>query len=397
MPTSVVWFERLAYASLGLGFVALALDYDNLSRLAPPAALVGVLLLTIAAMALLIWLIARQRQGWARWVLLALFLIGLPYFFTNLLRQSLVSVPVSLLQTVLQGVALFYVFTGDARPWFVRPQPQPLPSIPMPLAVERFEQLGYTGLILAIAATLFGLVDAARAPQSSVGKAVAGLAEVVAIGIGWLLIWLVARHRQGWARWVFLTFAGILLSTSVMRFGGAPIWVDGLRGLQVLAWLAGISLTFMDEARPWFHAASLAAASEKPKLRVRVPASRRIVIEPDAATHRGKVDGHIAEMSQLGIPSWVAAPLPFEWLWSAGIELPPPLFLGFLPMLLIATVPATIVWLFPLAFLVPPAIALVLAAWGGLIFGLVVAGCYRYRARDLALPAWENYLPVVRG
>jgi hypothetical protein len=396
MPTNVVWFERLAYASLGLGFVVLALDRQNLSRLAPPAALVGMLLLTIAVMALLIWLTARRRQGWARWALLALFLLGLPYFFANLLRQSLLSVPVSLLQTVLQGVALFYVFTGDAGPWFARARPLPLPKVPMPVAVERFEQLGYAGLILAILATLFDLIEAARAPQSSVSKALGGLLEVAAIGIGWLLIWLIARHRQAWARWVLLAFAVIVLGSLALSHGRAPIWIDGLRGLQVVAWLAATGFTYTDEARPWFHAASFPAAAAAPKMRIRVAAGRRIVVEPEEATHRAKVDDHVAEMGRLGIPGWIAAPPPFEWLWSAGIEVPPPLFLGFLPLLLIAAAPATIVWMLPLAFIAPPAVALVLAAWGGLVFGALVAGCYRYRARDLALPAWEDYLPVLR-
>ena len=66
MPINVVWFERLAYASLGLGLLDLALDFQNLSRLSPAINLIGTLVLTLGVIALLIWLVARRRQGWAR-------------------------------------------------------------------------------------------------------------------------------------------------------------------------------------------------------------------------------------------------------------------------------------------------------------------------------------------
>jgi len=395
MPTNLVWFERLAYASLGLGLLDLALDFRNLSRLSPAINLIGTLVLTLGVIALLIWLVARRRQGWARWAFLGLYLIGLPFFFSNLMQQSLLSVPISLLQVVLQGVALFFVFTGDAKPWFAQPPSAPLLEMPMPRSVERFEQLGYVGLILAIVATLFDLIDAARAPQSSVTKAILGLLEILAIGVGWLLIWLVARKRQGWARWAFLGFVLVLLAHLVLTFGRSPIWADALNGLQVLAWLAGASLTLMDEARPWFQTTPLPAAAEMPKMRLRVAAGQRIVVEPEEATFRRKVDAHIAEAGRLGVPRPVAAPPPFELLWSAGLEIPPPLFLGFLPVMAAAAVPAAIVSLLPIALLVRPAVALVLAAWCGLILGAVLAAYYRHRARDLALPAWEHYLPIL--
>ena len=396
MPINVVWFERLAYASLGLGLLDLALDFQNLSRLSPAINLIGTLVLTLGVIALLIWLVARRRQGWARWAFLVLYLFGLPFFFMNLMQQSLLSVPISLLQVVLQGVALFFVFTGDAKTWFAQPQSAPLLDMPMPKSIERFEQLGYVGLILAIVATLFDLIDAARAPQSSVTKAILGLLEILAIGIGWLLIWLIARRRHGWARWAFLGFVLVLLAHLVLTFGRSPIWADGLNGLQMLAWLAGASLSLMDEARPWVEATSSPPAeAEKPKMRLRVAAGQRIVVEPEEATFRRKVDAHIAEVGRLGVPRLVAAPPPFELLWSAGLEIPPPLFLGFLPMLAATAVPAAIVSLLPIALLARPAVALVLAAWCGLLLGAIVAAYYRHKARDLALPAWEHYLPIL--
>ena len=107
----------------------------------------------------------------------------------------------------------------------------------------------------------------------------------------------------------------------------------------------------MDEARPWFEATSPPAQAQKPKMRLRVAAGQRIVVEPEEATFRRKVDAHIAEVGRLGVPRHVAAPPPFELLWSAGLEIPPPLFLGFLPMMAAAAVPVAIVALLPIALL----------------------------------------------
>jgi hypothetical protein len=314
------------------------------------------------------------------------------------MQQSLVTVPISLLQVILQGVALFFVFTGDAKLWFTPLASVPLPKVPMPKSVERFEQLGYVGVMLAIVATASQLLEVTRGPQGSVaGEAVAVLAQLVVIGIGWLLVWLIARRRQSWARWVFVAVSLLVLAFLVLSFGNTALWLDGLRGLQVLAWLAAIGFALMDEARPWFLPTSLPDLGDRPKMRVRVAAAQRIVVEPDTATHRSKVDGHIAEVGQLGIPAYVAAPPPFELLWTMGLEVPPPLFLGFLPTMLIAGIPFAIVWTLPSALMARPTVALVLAAWGGLIFGVIVATYYRYKSRDLALPAWEDYLPILRA
>jgi uncharacterized membrane protein len=65
-------------------------------------------------------------------------------------------------------------------------------------------------------------------------------------------------------------------------------------------------------------------------------------------------------------------------------------------MMAIAAVPAAIVSVLPIALVVRPAVALVLAVWCGLMFGAFVAAYYRHKARDLALPAWEHYLPILR-
>ena len=130
MPIHVARFEQLAYASLALGLVIGALDFENLAKRASTPTLIATLIITIGIVALLIWLTARRKQNWARWTFLIFFLVGLPFFIINLGQQSLMSLPFSLLQATMQGVAIYLIFTGDARAWFEREQAAPLPDIP---------------------------------------------------------------------------------------------------------------------------------------------------------------------------------------------------------------------------------------------------------------------------
>jgi Flp pilus assembly protein protease CpaA len=68
-----------------------------------------------------VWLIARRRQNWARWVLLALVVISFPVQALAFLDavQGVVLVPTLLiLRWSFQGYALYLIFTGDARDWF---------------------------------------------------------------------------------------------------------------------------------------------------------------------------------------------------------------------------------------------------------------------------------------
>jgi len=68
---------------------------------------------------LFIWLVARRRKSWVRWLMLPPVVFGIPY---GLLTWSPV-IPVSdAVLTCLfwsaETVALFLIFTGNAREWF---------------------------------------------------------------------------------------------------------------------------------------------------------------------------------------------------------------------------------------------------------------------------------------
>ena len=110
-------------ASFGYGIVeATKTDWRFVPFLASRV-LVAVVDLTVTA--LLIWLTARRRKNWARWCLVALlcpalFLLSNLVFpqFRYLLRAAGNVNSVALATWLLQAIALYFAFTGDARPIF---------------------------------------------------------------------------------------------------------------------------------------------------------------------------------------------------------------------------------------------------------------------------------------
>ena len=77
MPKSVVLFERLAYLAVVLGIVSAILNWTGQAM--PPGALPGLFagLVVISGLEVLfIWLTARKRKNWARWVWVAVIFVG---------------------------------------------------------------------------------------------------------------------------------------------------------------------------------------------------------------------------------------------------------------------------------------------------------------------------------
>jgi hypothetical protein len=59
---------------------------------------------------------------------------------------------------------------------------------------------------------------------------------------------------------------------------------------------------------------------------------------PTAAPHadrRQKVERLIADLRRRGVSPYTAAPPLFRLAWALGLDVPPPLFLGFLPLTLL--------------------------------------------------------------
>lgn len=127
MPRHVVLFERLMYASLAIGMLILALDGPRKAELPEIRAAGGLPFLIagavfiLAIIALIVWLIARRRKNWARWLLAVLCVAGIVAavpVFLDVLNGNPAAAVLSGVQLILQLTALYYIFTGDAPPWF---------------------------------------------------------------------------------------------------------------------------------------------------------------------------------------------------------------------------------------------------------------------------------------
>lgn len=302
----------------------------------------------------------------------------------------------------------------------------------MSRSVTRFEQLAYLGLFLAVIQAPLELLRATSEMQVSpialgAAKTIAIVGEFLGIVVGWLPIWLIARRRKSWARWLFVAIYVAALAFCVVNFGKSGRLFDVLNALQAVLWGLALCFLFTRDAKAWLQGLAdappvesvvrvratapapvpvtapapvppPAPAPARTQTRMRVAAGRRVVVAPSELSHRGKVDAHVAEAGKSGVSSYVAAPPPFRLLWTMDLAIPPPLFLGFAPMMLIAAIPFVVVWALLNAVLQWGGMVngLIVGTFAGLVFGALVAAYYRHKSQKLALPSWENYLPMRR-
>ncbi len=112
-------------ADLFLGVLTWAIGRwtTTMYALAPIESIV-VLIVTVGIIFGLIKCIGLGRK-WARVVLLVLFLLGLvvyPWTLAGMLKASILVATLSLLQTILQAIALYYLFSRSGTEWFNRVQ-----------------------------------------------------------------------------------------------------------------------------------------------------------------------------------------------------------------------------------------------------------------------------------
>jgi hypothetical protein len=124
-PASVVWYERLAVAAFAATLVSGATERATLAKyysqhpIFYPIAIVCVL----AVQLLLIWLIARKRRNWARWISLVLTVLAIPRAildFDERIRLNAAAAIAFYLAFVISTVAVSLLFRRDAREWFAR-------------------------------------------------------------------------------------------------------------------------------------------------------------------------------------------------------------------------------------------------------------------------------------
>lgn len=131
MPSNVARFEQLMYLSLGFGVIISALTWSHNVLTAAPLGGTSLLLFVqggeFAVMVLLIWLVARRRKNWARWLLLiVLAILRLPAY-APVLRAVFSINPIAgvlgIARDLAQVTAFLLIFTGNSRDWFKMPAP----------------------------------------------------------------------------------------------------------------------------------------------------------------------------------------------------------------------------------------------------------------------------------
>ncbi len=122
-PQSIVAAKNILYAVLFLTLINWAIGQwtTDLHRLAPVQSIV-IVVVTVAIIFALIKSIGLGKK-WARVVLLVLFIIGLaafPWTLMALFSVSILVAVMSLLQAILQLIALIFLFSRESTLWFDR-------------------------------------------------------------------------------------------------------------------------------------------------------------------------------------------------------------------------------------------------------------------------------------
>ena len=122
VPSNVRRFEALLYASLMLDALSVAFqDRTPTAELTEQMILAATMV--AGAMILLlvyfVWLAARQRKNWPRWVLAAALLLSAISLFQVIGENGLeLDSSIEIVSCVLTAAGLYFSFTGDARGWF---------------------------------------------------------------------------------------------------------------------------------------------------------------------------------------------------------------------------------------------------------------------------------------
>jgi hypothetical protein len=122
VPRNVLWFEVLLYLSLTLDTLSVAFqDRTPTAQLTESTIMVASLMAACLILLLVyfVWLAARRRKSWPRWLLAAaLILSAIPLVRIVGERGLEFDSGVEIVSCALTAAGLFLSFTGDARDWF---------------------------------------------------------------------------------------------------------------------------------------------------------------------------------------------------------------------------------------------------------------------------------------
>ena len=122
LPRNVFRFEVLLYASLMLDSLSVAVQdrtptADMTDQMIMAATLVagGMIVLLLY----FVWLAARHRKNWPRWVLAAALVLSIISLFQVIGEKGIeLDSLIEIVSCILTAAGLYYSFTGDAQGWF---------------------------------------------------------------------------------------------------------------------------------------------------------------------------------------------------------------------------------------------------------------------------------------
>jgi uncharacterized BrkB/YihY/UPF0761 family membrane protein len=122
VPKNVLWFEALLYASLMLDALSIAFqDRTPSSEMTDRMIMVATILAggMILLFLYFVWLAARQRKNWPRWVLAAFLVLSIIALVQVIGDNGLeLDSGIEIISCVLTVAGLYFSFTGDAKGWF---------------------------------------------------------------------------------------------------------------------------------------------------------------------------------------------------------------------------------------------------------------------------------------
>jgi len=120
-PTTIVAFEALYLVTLAIGILQAYLGWQQLQAMASPFFIVTIQLVTLGLLVVLILLVSRRRSRFAKWVLVVLFVIGLPMTVKIFASGQLAgSAALTVCQSLLQLIGLVMLFLPASRAWLTK-------------------------------------------------------------------------------------------------------------------------------------------------------------------------------------------------------------------------------------------------------------------------------------
>ena len=122
VPNNVLRFQVLLYTSLMLDAVSVAFHDRTPTEEMTESTITASMVLAFGEILLLlyfVYLAARHRKNWPRWVLAAGLVLSVISLIDGIWTDGLeLDSAIEIVSCVLTAIGLYFSFTGDARGWF---------------------------------------------------------------------------------------------------------------------------------------------------------------------------------------------------------------------------------------------------------------------------------------